>query len=652
MKKFIKYGVFPVVIFIFLLIATVMVLPAVIDVQKFLPEIEKKLSDVTGRSTTIGSNLGISFFPSLNISFSDLKIDNPDGYLSDYLMKIESFEARIKLLPLLKKEVEISRFIIGGLEVNLEKRVDGVVNWDFSQEHSSAKSVAAADILPAGWSVPAWVSIGLFAVTDGTVIWADSTQHSQHKIEDLMLIFNNFTLDNRASVEFKASIDGKSLTAEGEVGPFGQNPGHGTLPFDLAVSFLDIFTGQVKGNFVDLLENPGYDLEIHVLPFSVRNLLASLDINSSVVANNPSNFQSVEIDITARGDQKKVSVEKGTIKIDDTLADIALEVKDFNSPVFEFALDIDRLDLDRYLVTQVAQVALMENSTRQNNPILGGQPSGDSSAWLKIEPVGTIQLKELKVAGGTVSDIKFNLRGADGIFGLDSSSFVLYQGRAQAALTLDFQRDMTQTSIDLKAQGVQVEPFLHDFLEKDFLSGTMDTDVRLQFSGYSADAIKGSFYADGTLICKDGALVGIDLLNAARNTEDGLSGSDSSSQKIRTEFSELKSVFTIKNGLVNIRETILHSPSSDATISGSADLSSDQWKLFIDKQGFANEKLPSPVDEVGKDLSGGTPIDQAVVAPHLGIQAVSIGQSQTKNHYSTGSGKVFIRPLQEKEAWF
>jgi AsmA protein len=709
MKKFIKYGVVSAVIFLFLLIATVMVLPIVIDVQKYIPEIEKKLSDVTGRPTTIGSNLGLSFFPSLNISFSDLKIDNPDGYLSDYLMKIESFEARIKLLPLLKKEVEISRFIIGGLEVNLEKRFDGKVNWDFSQEHSSAKSVTAADILPAGWSVPEWLSIGLFAVTDGTVIWADSTQHSEHKIDDLMLLLNNFTLNDRAVVEFKASIDGKSLIAEGEMGPFGQNPGYGTLPVDLAVSFLDTFTGQLKGNFINLMENPGYDLEIHLPPFSVKKLFASLELNFPVAVNNPANFQSVAIDITARGDQKKVSIEKGKIKIDDTLADISLEVNDFKSPLLEFALDIDRLDLDRYLVTQVAQVTQLENSNGQNNPIPGGRSAGDYSAWRKIKPVGTIQLKELKVAGGTVNDIKVNLRGADGIFGIDSSSFVLYQGQAQTTLTLDFQKDIPQTIIDLKAQGVQVKPFLHDFWEKDFLSGTIDTDVRLQFSGYSADAIKASLYADGTLICKDGALEGIDLLNAAGNTEDGPSGSDSSSQKIRTEFSELKSVFTVKNGLVDSRETMLQSPSAGAMISGSADLAGEQWNLMIapndfavkikeqgkeaddsetseatspfalfghftdreiridtqnlslkelnlpeevDKQSFVNEKLPSPVDEVGKDSSGSTLIDPAVVAPNPGIQPVSIRKSRIKNHYRIGSGRVLIRPLQEEEARF
>jgi uncharacterized protein involved in outer membrane biogenesis len=549
-------------------------------------------------------------------------------------MKIESFEARIKLLPLLKKEVEVSRFIIGGLEVNLEKRFDGKANWNFSEEHSDATSVAAADILPAGWSIPEWLSIKFFAVTDGTVVWVGSSHHSQHKIDDLMVLLNNSNLNDQVEVEFKASIDGKSLTAEGEVGPYGKSLGPGTLPVNLAVNFLDTLTGQVKGKFINLMENPGYDLEIHLPPFSLKKLFASLGLNFPVAANNPANFQSVAVDITARGDQKKLSIEKGKIKIDDTLADISLEVNDFKSPLLEFALNIDHLDLDQYLVTQVAQVTQLENSNGQNNPIPGGRSVGDFSAWPKIKQEGTIQLKELKVAGGTVNDIKVNLRGADGVFDLDSSSFALYQGRAQTTLTVDFQKDIPRTSIDLKAQDVQVKPFLHEFLEKDFLSGTVDTDVRLQFSGFSADAIKASLDADGTLICKDGVLEGVDLLDAARNIEDGPAGSDPSSRKISTEFLELKSVFTIRNGLVDSRETMLQSPSAGAM------------------QSAVNEKLSSPADELGKDSSGSTLIDPAAVAPNPGIQPVSISKSPIKNHDRVGSGKVLIRPLQEKEAWY
>ena len=264
MKRFIKYGVVPVVTFLFLLIATIIVLPVVINVQKYIPEIEEQLSAVTGRPIAIGSNLGLSFFPSLSISFSDLTIDNPQGYLSDRFIKIESFEAKIKLLPLLKKEVKISRFIIGGLEVNLEKSSDGKVNWDFSSEDGAGKSGAVSSFGMAEWTFPEGLSIGLFAVTDGTVVWSDRTQNSRHRIGDLMFVLNDVTLNDPVAVEFKASIEGKSFAAEGTLGPLGKQPGNGVLPVDLAVSLNNTYPGQIKGKFINLFEKFGYDLDLHV----------------------------------------------------------------------------------------------------------------------------------------------------------------------------------------------------------------------------------------------------------------------------------------------------------------------------------------------------------------------------------------------------
>lgn len=698
MKRFIKYGVFPIVTFLFLLIATIIVLPVVINVQKYIPEIEEKLSAVTGRSLSIGSNLGLSFFPWLSISFSDLKIDNPQGYLSDGFMKIESFEARIKLLPLLKKEVEISRFIIGGLEVNLEKRSDGKVNWDFSSEDGAGKSGSVSSSRMAEWTLPEGLSIGLFAVTDGTVVWSDRTQNSRHRISDLMLVLNDVTVNDPVAVEFKASIKGKSLAGEGTLGPLGKQPGNGVLPVDLAVSLNNTYPGQIKGKFINLFENFGYDLDLHVPSFAVRELFVSLGMEFPVVTPDPTTFKTVEIDITAKGDKEKVTLQKGKIKIDETLIDIFFTVKDFDILDLGFALDIDRLDLDRYLPLDT------ENNHEQDNPIRSRLGVKDYSAWRKINLAGTIKVKDLRVGGGTVSDISASLRGADGIFAIDPSSFVLYQGRAESTLTVDFQSDIPQTSIELKAEGIQALPLLHDFLAQDFMSGTVGTDVRLLFSGNGAEAIKTSLYADGTLLVKDGTLEGIDMVKPIRNIAALPSYGDSSIEKIRTDFSELKSMFTIRNGLVTSSETTLDSVLGAVFISGTADLVSEKLELVVepefavvmneeqgtegdysggsvpfalsgtfarpkidieekylsldeldlsdesDMQILVDEKLPSPDDEDVKDLVGTILIDAAVVAQRFGLEPELIPENQFKIQLPLGTGRILISPLQEEDA--
>ncbi len=119
MKRFIRFGVVPAGIFSILLIVTVILIPILLNVQKFVPEIERQVREATGRSFSLGPDLGVSFFPWLSVSFSDMKIGNPPGFQSEEFIKVRTFEARIKVLPLLRKQIQISRFVVGGLSVNL-----------------------------------------------------------------------------------------------------------------------------------------------------------------------------------------------------------------------------------------------------------------------------------------------------------------------------------------------------------------------------------------------------------------------------------------------------------------------------------------------------------------------------------------------------
>ncbi len=604
MRKFIKYGVVPAVIFLFLLFATVVVLPLIIGIQQFHPEIEKQLTEFVGRPVTVGSNVGLSFFPWLSISCSNFKIANPDGFVSEYFVKIDNFEARLKLLPLLKRKMELNRFIVGGLKINLERRADGQENWLIPKETSKGDIQVVADSSLKGWTIPEDFAIDLVAVTNGRILWNDQFRHSRHTLSNLMFLLHHVTRNSLIGAELKASIDGKSLSAEGEVGPLGQDLQMGELPVDLAIGFLQSITGQVKGKFTDLRKNPGYNLKIHLSPFSVKDFLASLDVTLPAFTDDFTNFATASLDINAWGDGKKLSINKGKIEIDDMPASISLAVKDFDHPELEFALDIDRLDIDRYLSTQ-------KKPTEQHDSIVRERGGDDYGLFRKINSMGTIRLKELKVAGGVVRDINANLRERDGVYDIDSSS-ILYQGHAQASLNIDSQRNPPQSRIDLKVQDVEIKPLLHDFWKKDFLSGLADADLHFFFSGFSPDAIVAGLYANGSILCKDGDLNGIDLLNAKGKMEYESSGPNPASPDSHTEFSELKGTFIIRQDLFDSQNVSLQTADAEVMMSVSADLASRQWKL-----------MSGPTKFTGR-----------------------------KKHDKAGSGKIIIRPLQEKDSRF
>ena len=63
-----------------LVLAAVLIIPRFIDVESYLPTIENKVTEATGRSFSIGRDVEVSVFPWVGASFSNLQLGNPEKF--------------------------------------------------------------------------------------------------------------------------------------------------------------------------------------------------------------------------------------------------------------------------------------------------------------------------------------------------------------------------------------------------------------------------------------------------------------------------------------------------------------------------------------------------------------------------------------------
>ncbi|RLB02201.1 MAG: hypothetical protein DRG83_08900, partial [Deltaproteobacteria bacterium] len=63
MKKLVKVIFILGVVLVVLLVGALLIVPRFIDVQKYKPEIEKKVSDLTGRPFALKGQINLSLFP-------------------------------------------------------------------------------------------------------------------------------------------------------------------------------------------------------------------------------------------------------------------------------------------------------------------------------------------------------------------------------------------------------------------------------------------------------------------------------------------------------------------------------------------------------------------------------------------------------------
>lgn len=698
MKRFIRYGVVPVGIFFILLIVTVILVPIMVNVQKFVPAIEKQVSEATGRSFSLGPDLSVSFFPWLSVSFSDMKIGNPPGFLGEEFVKIRTFEARIKVLPLLRKQIQISRFVVGGLSVNLEKNGSGQVNWQFGPE-GSGKSAEA----PAPWSLgflTEKLSFVLLAVTDGQVKWNDRTRNVQHKVEDIMLLLNDFTPDRPVSLDCRATFNGRPLAVEGKVGPFIEKNNLGALPVDIVFSVVNKLRGQVRGKITQQDKAPSFELSLHLSPFAPRTFFSTCDLPFPLQTKGFETFKIFDLEFSARGGTDTIAIEKGIAHFDDSKLNFSLLAQNLKQPQVDFNLDLDRFDVGHYLTASAK-----DGTSTDSDPLQEEHAEGECKAmamgWGDITLAGVIQLGELKIHGGTMTELNLPVQGKEGIFTVAPATVKTSQGQVETALTLDLRAAEPTMRATLKARGLEAEALLGDFIGWDCLHGNLSAELALLSAGSTLEAMKKNLSGEATLMVRDGALVGVDITRMQGTSEGELNAFSTgvSGEKPLTAFTEAKSLATINNGLVQIRETSLSGPAYSLQLSGTADIVGQQLKLQMET-GFVTtvvgkggreekvdhsaiysisgtfsvpelksqkasssrgnaggkgnvkhlvaQKLPSPAEDDVKNLVGKDLVDPAVVAQRFRLQTETLRRSEVKKLLPVGTGKVKIGTLQEE----
>ena len=106
MKGFLKWGAIIVGCFVVVIIAALVLIPMFVDVAKYKPVLESKVTEATGRPFSVGDDLSLSLFPWAGVSFSDLRLGNPDGFTEKEGEPLSQGEIiQFARLPAMEKEL-------------------------------------------------------------------------------------------------------------------------------------------------------------------------------------------------------------------------------------------------------------------------------------------------------------------------------------------------------------------------------------------------------------------------------------------------------------------------------------------------------------------------------------------------------------------
>ena len=627
-----------------LLIGGVFLALNLIDPNDYKDKIQSLALEKTGRELSIDGDINLSYFPWAGLSLGSISMANPDGFGDSPFVQIESAEVKVKLLPLLKKSVEVNTVELKGLNLDLQRAADGTTNWDDLVAANSAD--AEADSKADSGSADAGNDDGLQDLVIGSIVISDAQirwQDAQNNTDALLTSFNLNSDTIELAKPFSMTTD--FIVESTSMGLSAQVNGGGKITADLdnqkyqirqfklatiasgeAVPVQD-FTLALEGDVVaDLLAQTASITALNLNTVGVElsgdvqltNLDTNPTINSALKSNtfsprtlaerlkvelpatqDPQVLQTASVSMNLSGSAKAATLKDLSIKLDDTTFGGSVALPDLTQavPPVEFDLALDAIDLDRYL-------APVSGTAEANNP--GAESTGDEPLALPIDTLrqlsvdGKFSIGSFKVSNLTTQNIEIPVTANNGVISLNDIKASLYEGDMATNIVVDVTNTDPKFKFSTSVTKIQAEPFLQDFLQSSApLSGEAIVSADITTTGGTVNQLtrnlNGQFVSDFT----DGAINGINIGYQLRRARSFFSNATETSEEpvSKTDFSALHISAAITDGIIQSDDLDLRAPALRISGAGTVNLP-EEYVDYTVKPGVVG----SVQGQGGKDL--------------------------------------------------
>jgi AsmA protein len=286
---------------------------------------------------------------------------------------------------------------------------------------------------------------------------------------------------------------------------------------------------------------------------ALANLLLDGKINIGNIIYEKYRLSGLNVNIKADGE--KLALSGLNVKFDDSQIKGGLGISHFSKPLYTFDLDIDQLNLDKYIIASDKPAETKANT---------GDAPIDLSALKALNANGSIRIGNLRYGKTKASNVRVDLKAANGIATIAPLSANLYQGSMNGSLSVDA-RNTPSIAFKQDMKGIAIGPLLVDAINNDMLDGKGTLNVDVTASGNTVDAMKKALNGKSSLQLADGAIKGIDIAGTIRNAKSKLNvlkgqSSIGADQTQKTDFSELSASFDIKNGVAHNEDLAMKAP--------------------------------------------------------------------------------------------
>ncbi len=533
-----------------LLIVVAVAIPMVVDPNEYKGEITEAVKKSTGRELVIDGDIKLSLFPWIGVEMGKTSLSNAPGFGAKPFAAIDEVNVKVKLLPLLSKQVEVSTVVLKGLDLNLAKNSKGVTNWDdlvkSDESKEPVKDEQKEKPSDSSDAALAALAIGGVSIEQANLVWDDRSSGDHYEINDFNVKTGKLAIGE--PVDFQMDLGVESAKPKT------------TAKIDIAAKItVDSSLKKVTVNGLKLTT----DAKGETLP----NGAVSLTLLASIIADTAA---------------QKLNVNDLSIHFDETTITGQAAVNNFEKPAIKFGLNIDRLNVDKYLPPEKEGASPKPVATPATAAAAGG--AGLPMQTLRdLNIDGKVTIGELLASGLTIGDLALEVKAKNGLIKTKQSVGKLYEGSYQGATQLDARGSKLKVALDEHLKGVQIGSLLKAMSGEEAVSGTAQINASLTGVGADPNSIKKTLNGQLDFAVSDGAVHGLNVMQSINEAQAMLKGKPApvSEDGNKTVFSKLSGSAKITNGLLQNNDFLLDSAVMQIKGKGTADLVSEKLDYSI-----------------------------------------------------------------------
>jgi len=232
------------------------------DINQYKDQIVQVVKDNTGRDFEISGDLKLA--PSLipTVAVEGVSLGNASWAKEKNMLSVSKFEAQIALMPLLKKNIQVIKFILIEPNINLETNDKGEGNWVLATPAPKEKT-PAADTAPA--SLPG-LAVNEVHIKNANINYKDGKTGETTELHIDEVTLNSDSFSDPMNLFIKADVNESPLELKGSLGSINNLLDNKDYPVNI--------TGDISGAEITIEGKLGQPMDAKGI-----DLLASLNIN-------------------------------------------------------------------------------------------------------------------------------------------------------------------------------------------------------------------------------------------------------------------------------------------------------------------------------------------------------------------------------------